>query len=175
MQPSDSINRGALHASVRRALRLQGIVTWQDLAAHSRELLLTYHGVTRARLVALDNGLLACGLTFAVGAQGRRPALSLVERTARSVTPVVGGVYFIRSREYVKIGRATDVYKRLNELQVAVPWELELCAIISCSRVAARAIESALHLNFRALCVRGEWFREEPPLRQYLSLLPRAA
>lgn len=64
-------------------------------------------------------------------------------------------VYFIRCGERgpIKIGRASDVRRRLDGLQAANHQELRLLA-------ATRNLsEKDLHRRFRRFRIRGEWFR----------------
>jgi Meiotically up-regulated gene 113 len=64
---------------------------------------------------------------------------------------------------FVKIGCSFDARKRLRELRVATPWELELLAV---ARDGARLfrerskfrVDEVYHEALRASRVRGEWF-----------------
>lgn len=70
-------------------------------------------------------------------------------------------VYFIReaNSHYVKIGYAVDVNRRLIELQIGTPHQLEVLYTIQVeSADAAREIEAAMHRRFDASLVRGEWY-----------------
>jgi hypothetical protein len=74
-------------------------------------------------------------------------------------------VYFIRSGTDgpIKIGKASDVMRRLSGLQSAHAEELRLLA-------TTRAVtEDELHQRFAHLRMRGEWFRAEPELLAFID------
>ena len=73
-----------------------------------------------------------------------------------------GGVYFIwdKKNAALKIGKADNLKKRLSELQVGNPNELEVLEFLRCkSSDDAKLFESQLHETFKHLHMRGEWFR----------------
>lgn len=82
-------------------------------------------------------------------------------------------VYFIKCKQYVKIGHASDVSKRLSELQIGCPFPLKLMAVIPGDRRLERAFHEALH----AWRVRGEWFdaRTGAPVRKLMVLINNGA
>lgn len=63
-------------------------------------------------------------------------------------------IYFIRSGQYVKIGRANDPHARLAALQTAHPTPLKLLTIIE----GGAKQERALHDQFRDKRVSREWY-----------------
>lgn len=65
----------------------------------------------------------------------------------------------------VKIGRSVNPRARLRDLQVGSPVELKLLKTIR----GGRASEIWLHLRFEAQHVRGEWFRPEGPLGEWIE------
>ena|SRR2546425_11871577 len=69
------------------------------------------------------------------------------------------GVYLIGSHEHgwYKIGRSNNPKMRLNTLQTACPFALELIrfAVPNCG---AKQVESRLHHLFSDNRIRGEWF-----------------
>jgi len=71
-------------------------------------------------------------------------------------------VYLIRSgrkKGAIKIGVASNIEKRISELQTGNPAELCLVASIPCSsRKHAYDIEKGLHKRLRRWHIRGEWF-----------------
>lgn len=70
-------------------------------------------------------------------------------------------VYFIRidGTDYVKIGRAVDVQKRLANLSVAHPMALEVVHTIKTANSTSDAVlEKRLHAHLKTSRVRGEWF-----------------
>jgi hypothetical protein len=68
----------------------------------------------------------------------------------------------------IKIGTSKSLRHRLSELQVGFPGTLRvLCAVLGDWRD-----ERWLHRKLRALRIRGEWFRAEPSLREFIASLP---
>lgn len=65
-------------------------------------------------------------------------------------------VYFIRCKltNLIKVGTARDPVKRLNDLQVGSPGELEIIALFE----GDYHVESKYHEQLQAHRVRGEWF-----------------
>lgn len=78
-------------------------------------------------------------------------------------------VYFIKCSltGLVKIGTAKQVAQRLAELQTGSPGQLVLIAEIE----GDRAEEMRLHAQFHSLRERGEWFRYDGALREYIENL----
>lgn len=72
--------------------------------------------------------------------------------------------YFIRSEAGgpIKIGKAVNVQKRLSSLQTSHSQKLYVLAEIEVDR------ESELHERFAELRTKGEWFRAEKPLLDFL-------
>ena len=75
------------------------------------------------------------------------------------------GVYFIQCEEYVKIGVALDISKRLYTLQVSNPHDLVLLLLIE----GDRQLESSLHYKFTKDRIRGEWFRLSPKIEAFIE------
>jgi hypothetical protein len=65
----------------------------------------------------------------------------------------------------VKIGRATDPFTRLSELQTAHHRPLRLV----CAAPAHASLEAAVHGRFAHLRMEGEWFRVDAELEQFIS------
>ena len=63
-------------------------------------------------------------------------------------------IYFITDREYVKIGIANDVHKRLKQLQTGNPKQLELLFFIK----GELETELFLHNYYKEYKVKNEWF-----------------
>lgn len=71
-------------------------------------------------------------------------------------------VYFITDGDFVKIGKANNVKKRLRILQTGNPKHLSIMKIIECEDCTkAYEIESFLHKIMKPLRVNGEWYRLE--------------
>lgn len=63
-------------------------------------------------------------------------------------------VYFIRSGNFVKIGKANNPHKRLRQLQTGSPRKLELASVIP----GGKSEEKRLHAKYSHLRANGEWF-----------------
>jgi len=76
-------------------------------------------------------------------------------------------IYFIRNAraKAIKIGRSVDPERRLGELQVGSPDQLELCALLP----EKYGLEAALHQHFGASHLFGEWFGETPELITFMG------
>ncbi len=90
-------------------------------------------------------------------------------------------IYFIQEDVSgpIKIGHTDKALQtRLNTLQANNPHNLTCIAMLDGTRV----IERALHARFQLFRIRGEWFKPEPELMQYIAehttrfpaLLPRS-
>jgi hypothetical protein len=87
-------------------------------------------------------------------------------RERRCNTP--GYVYVVSAKGTgsVKIGFSADApEKRMRNLQTANSHELVLLCFIQ----GTRRDEERLHDQFAHLRIRGEWFRDEPELRDYFA------
>lgn len=85
-------------------------------------------------------------------------------------------VYFIKAigRNLVKIGYANDwkaVHSRLNTLQTASPYDLEILTIV---RGVERDFEQEMHGVFCDSRLRGEWFEYTPEMQEFLRSLDDA-
>lgn len=79
----------------------------------------------------------------------------------------VSVVYFILAVQLaaIKIGVTTDLLKRVAALQHACPDELRVLFVLP----GGRKEEQAWHERFRAQHIRGEWFRFEADLFEYVT------
>jgi hypothetical protein len=77
----------------------------------------------------------------------------------------IPAVYFLKSAEFIKIGYAADFDARLRELQVGNPVELELLGLLP----GPPALEHRIHAAFSDQRERGEWFRAEGRLTEFLA------
>ena len=89
----------------------------------------------------------------------------------KSRSPLVGGVYFVRCGELIKIGTSTDVHQRVASIRTMTPLPVELVAIAA----GSRAEESVLHARFAHLRQHGEWFTATPELLAYIAEGPAVA
>jgi hypothetical protein len=79
-------------------------------------------------------------------------------------------VYLIRCGGFVKIGYANDVRYRLRTLRLANPHEITLIG----SARGGKAAEAELHRRFATYHHRGEWFRIEGTLREFIEQIEKA-
>lgn len=82
-----------------------------------------------------------------------------------SAPPLPWLIYFISSGDAVKIGISQDVARRLESLQCGSPVELTLLG----TRPGGEVEERALHQKFAHLRIRGEWFRLERDLLEFIN------
>lgn len=78
---------------------------------------------------------------------------------------LIGFTYFIRVGASIKIGAATNFKRRLEALQVAHVKPLEVLLVVP----AAMADEYAVHQLFAHLRTRGEWFRADRELLNFID------
>jgi len=78
-----------------------------------------------------------------------------------------GFAYFVEAMglNAVKIGSAVDVERRVTQLQVGCPAELRPLFWQEGGEVR----ELELHREFAGLHIRGDWFRKEGPLADYIA------
>lgn len=78
-------------------------------------------------------------------------------------------VYFVQCKtlRHIKIGAATTPKKRISEMQVGCPDELELLGVIEDHMRGA--LERETHIRFAHLHIRGEWFREADDLLAFIN------
>jgi hypothetical protein len=87
------------------------------------------------------------------------------EQVKRAVSVPAGITYFIRAGDSIKIGFASNLKRRLGGLQSSHHEPLEVLAAVS----AADVDEHQTHQRFAHLRIRGEWFRPEPELLDYIE------
>lgn len=69
----------------------------------------------------------------------------------------VAYVYVIRAGEFIKVGIARNLAKRIDQMQTGCPYEIEVLRAWPCSD--PYAYERKLHHMLRAYRYRGEWFK----------------
>ena len=77
----------------------------------------------------------------------------------------LSGVYFALAGDFVKIGIAKNIGRRMRSLQTSLPHEIKLI----CWEVGGRAEECALHSRFANSHIRGEWFSYSAEIRAYVA------
>lgn len=77
-------------------------------------------------------------------------------------------IYFIQCQDgnaYIKIGRATNIWARLQQIQSSCPYMIKLLATLPGGPMK----EAELHERFQAQHVRGEWFTPSPELMDVIG------
>lgn len=76
-------------------------------------------------------------------------------------------VYVVRSSGFVKIGKASDVERRIASLRGSNPMEVTVLAILT--EGDGHKLERDLHRRFATCRHRHEWFREEGDLAAWIE------
>ena len=80
------------------------------------------------------------------------------------------GVYFIESQGFIKIGVSLNVSQRCGGIQNANPRHVEPLAFIPTATFAdGERREAELHGLFWRQRHRGEWFKDDPAIRDYIA------
>jgi len=87
--------------------------------------------------------------------------------TQPSSADVRGFTYFVRDGDVIKIGSSMRPRRRLNALQTGIARQLEILAIVD----MAVADEMTVHQQFAHLRIRGEWFRAEADLIEFIETI----
>lgn len=149
-----------------RALQAEGVTTWEELAGLSAAILLGHPGVGARALENIEQALERQGLQLS-GTEWRSRASK--PREAKPISDKCG-VYFVRCGDFVKIGRATSVRRRILNAQTFCPFPLELVRLEPCATPAESAtLEKQFHGQFAAHRYRGEWFHYAGVLRAFLE------
>lgn len=86
------------------------------------------------------------------------------------------GVYFLRCHEFIKIGSAGNIRKRVEDIAQVTPWEIDVLGFIKRpDRQAAFVLERELHKQFASYRVRGEWFQDCVEIRAFIAEHQRSA
>lgn len=95
------------------------------------------------------------------------PDYSIIERLLQHKPRNVrsGTIYFVRTGDFVKIGFAKDLPRRMTALRIGCPHPLELILAIK----GHIGVESEMHIRFEQYWHRGEWFRYEGELRSFVE------
>lgn len=74
-------------------------------------------------------------------------------------------IYFIRSGEFVKIGKSRHWKKRMANMQVGSPHTVVPLLVL----IGPAKLEGQLHKRFRASHYRGEWFHMGPAIGAFIK------
>ena len=77
----------------------------------------------------------------------------------------VCGTYFLRSGEFLKIGYTSALGRRVSELETSSANKMEVVGFLP----GSRELEMRLHRAFHRLRHKGEWFRYESPLVEFVD------
>lgn len=83
----------------------------------------------------------------------------------RKIEHTGAGVYVIGFLDYVKIGWSDDLERRLSTIRRSLPEQIKVHAALECHRKNERI----LHRQFAKYRTRGEWFRHEGELAQWIK------
>lgn len=78
----------------------------------------------------------------------------------------IGYVYFVTDGEAIKIGWTKHMVQRLSALQHPLRQELTVLGTMA----AERHQETLMHHRFHHLRIRGEWFKMDPSITDYIKL-----
>lgn len=79
------------------------------------------------------------------------------------------GAYFIRCGAFVKIGMSDDIRARFRVLKCSTPYDMTPLGFIAGAPVSVEELETELHAQFGELRHRGEWFRYEAALVEFIE------
>jgi hypothetical protein len=97
--------------------------------------------------------------------RGSVEALDRAWHGRKNVAHEGSGIYVIGFDQYIKIGWSESLADRLRHLQLALPVKIKVYASFSCAKVNERI----LHRRFRKYRTRGEWFRIEGDVAEWLK------
>lgn len=81
------------------------------------------------------------------------------------------GVYVIRSANRYKIGYASNVHDRLDQIQTGSPFRCRIVIFIPCEIERAMRLEAHLHIHFSHKRMIGEWFElNQVDLKELLEI-----
>lgn len=77
-----------------------------------------------------------------------------------------GSIYAVKAGDFIKIGFTKgDVRERIAQLQTGCPMELQLIG----TGPGGRYMESSIHAILKDYRAHGEWFRDEPIVREIFT------
>jgi len=101
------------------------------------------------------------------------PAMEVDDYCRETLNRSYLGVYFIQSAEgYIKIGKSSDVLKRLGSYRTHHPG-MRMVGMISCAPKFLDYNENLLHRLWEPFIVSLEWFAPVRPLIEYLRNFDR--
>jgi hypothetical protein len=82
--------------------------------------------------------------------------------------PILGKyiyIYFIQTGDFIKIGQSLDWKKRIGNIKTASPYESKLLHV----ELNVLTFEASCHKRFKRLHHRGEWFRADRKLLDFIN------
>jgi hypothetical protein len=74
-------------------------------------------------------------------------------------------VYFIEMNDFIKIGFTRNLSRRLEDLSLGHPYEIRLLHDIP----GTFDTETDMHRRFKHLHVRGEWFKKDADVLEFIE------
>jgi len=110
-------------------------------------------GTEKAETVLLTSGLF-------------RPVLSSAREPRRTIHRAKPGyIYVVECGEHVKIGYSTDPRGRISNLRVSTPLDLIVLSTVE----GTIEDERSLHQRFHKYRAKGEWFKREGELAEWIE------
>lgn len=162
-----------------------GVTTWHQVSAMERGEILEWNHIGRIRIRKLRRLLLESGRCVENDLGRRVPLWRFLtcplrftdiyykqfhsEQPTEYVPPEPrGGVYFVRSSPFIKIGLAFDVLHRLHALGTDNPHEIVPLGWIPTERKDRCELEASLHLRFAQHRFKREWFHMHADLLDFI-------
>jgi hypothetical protein len=77
-------------------------------------------------------------------------------------------IYVLGFAQYIKIGWTSNLERRLRDIEQGLPEVPTLLGTLA----GTRRVERSLHIKFEEYRIRGEWFRREGRLAEWIDLGP---
>lgn len=169
----DIIRPETLPSHLARALHHLDIQTWSAAAGISPMVLLCFKHVGRRGLQRFESEMASRGIAYTP--KTWRPELASLRppwgMAPQPLEPTCG-VYFMACENYIKIGCAGSVFKRLRDIQLCNPFPVRLLAVDATDSIAqARELERTLHKRFAMARAQREWFHDCSEIREYVGHL----
>jgi hypothetical protein len=78
------------------------------------------------------------------------------------------GVYFLKHRDFVKIGLSNNIARRIEFYRRSIPDKIVPLEVLA---TTDNYTERELHLRFREFRISGDWFHFSDPIRRFIRTL----